>query len=145
MLSPIPAPEPFAMFFENNYLSQPHKHSGARTEPDLLDLAQAHWEAPEYATQRKLYEAQARKQRKIYEESNQSFELAAQQQQPAQAHGRTIQPKVDHDEAERRPTSSRGGRHAAREEAALQAGAGHEREDVEMGEAGSGGFTSINK
>ena len=67
MITPLPVPQPFAMFFENNYLSQPHKHSGARTEQDLLKLAEEHWESPGYRSQRQLFEAQADKQLARYE------------------------------------------------------------------------------
>ena len=76
----IPAPSPFAMFFENNYLSQPHKHSGARTESDLEALAVEHWNSSQYANQRKMFEAQAAKQRRRYEEATgQRYDEAASQ------------------------------------------------------------------
>ena len=116
ILSPIPAPEPFAMFFENNYLSQPHKHSGARTEADLLHLAQDNWKAPEFANQRRLYETQAARQRARYDEANQAFEpKSEQQQQVDEAQARSIQSRPEPDEDEQ---------------------AARERDDAEMRDAG---------
>ena len=143
LLSPIPAPEPFMMFFENNYLSQPHKHTGARTEDDLLKLAKKNWEDVDFMKQRRMYENQAQKQRQMYEDAqaNLDYEMTSKQQgatRQVQGQGRVIQPKAEDGEA--RPGSSKG---RTREE---EGAAVH---DVEMTGTppggGYGGFTSINR
>ena len=146
ILSPLPTPEPFSMFFENNYLSQPHKHTGARTEEDLLKLAHETWDAPHFSKQRRMYEGQALKQRQAYDEqASLDYDLANREQQEAtaaavarQAHGRAIQPKAE--EAEGRRGSVGMGR--AKDDEQVQG------RDVEMADTppagGHGGFTSIN-
>ncbi|KAL9104319.1 MAG: hypothetical protein Q9163_000710 [Psora crenata] len=143
MLSPIPAPSAFAMFFENNYLSQPHKHSGARTEEDLLELARRNWtsEEPAHIQVRKMYEAEEQKQRQRYADSNQRLDSV-------QGHGRIIPPKVEQDESafeavKDRADAERGGRDQREPR-------GGNTEALEMGNAARGagsargGFTSIN-
>ena len=54
------------MFFENDYLSQPHKHPGARSEDDLHKLALEDWTKPANANKRALFEAQELKQKERY-------------------------------------------------------------------------------
>ena len=138
------------MFLENNYLSQPHKHSGARTEKDLLDIARRDWASddPAHLQVRKMYEAQEQKQRQRYVDSNQEFEGAQRQ-------GRVIQPKLEHEESTFEGEKERAelGRQQAEVFLRSYRKRGHgEEDDVEMGNAGAGagagasggGFTSIN-
>lgn len=150
MLSPIPAPDAFAMFFENNYLSQPHKHSGARTENDLLNLALSHWESRDFEPQRRMYEAQAEKHQARYEEGLREYEM--QHQADGQGQRRVIQPKMEVDDGERGGSDgterSRGEADRQRRQSERE-GERAERaeEDVVMENSGGvavGGFTSIN-
>ncbi|KAL9131401.1 MAG: hypothetical protein Q9217_000669 [Psora testacea] len=152
MLSPIPAPSAFAMFFENNYLSQPHKHSGARTEEDLLHLARRDWasDEPAHSQVRKMYEAQEQKQRQRYAESSQGFEVG-------QTQGRVIQPKVEQEEspfeAEKERAERREREELERTERSQRQRGEREKEDLEKDRATASGiatefaagFTSINK
>ncbi|KAG8531457.1 uncharacterized protein KY384_003086 [Bacidia gigantensis] len=101
VISPVPVPSAFAMFFENNYLSQPHKHSGARTEEDLLNLAREHWDSAKFASQRGMYVAQAEKQMKLYKENARAYNMAVEQHQQEQ--GPQIHPKREADEGEDQP------------------------------------------
>lgn len=156
------------MFFENNYLSQGHKHPGARTEEDFEKLASEHWDAPEYAKQRRMYEAQEEKQRARYAEEGGSrgggggYDVgpAAGRQQASPRAGvggsgaRTLQPKIERDDDDEDDGGGRGRERdrdefeGEREEEVEVAGKGVGRdEDVEMADSGpghSGGFTSIN-
>lgn len=157
------------MFFENNYLSQPHKHPGARTEEDLEILAREHWDSPEYAKQRRMYEAQEEKQRARYnaEEGGSraggggydiGHAVGRRQVSPRAGGGgggRTLQPKVERDDDDDDGGVGGGrGRGRDRDEYEMEreemegAEKGASRdEDVEMADSGpghSGGFTSIN-
>ena len=113
------------MFFENNYLSQPHKHSGSRTDNDLEALALEHWNSPDHADSRKKFEAQAAKRQARYEQTGaQSFDGAGHQQDAAGAKAGQSEELLD------------GG---------VRAGGGS---DVDMsdadGNSGSVGFRSVN-
>ena len=123
------------MFFENDYLSQPHKYPGARTEEDLHRLAAMQWDEPQFAAQRSMFEAQEEKQKMRYEENLKRYEMA--QQSSAQEQERVIKPKVESEEANRDAYDVE--KQKEREE--------KPDEDVEMGNSGRatvGGFTSIN-
>ena len=136
MLSPIPPPSAFAMFFENNYLSQPHKHSGARTDEDLHRLAAMHWDEAQYAHQRAMYETEEEKQKMRYEERVKRYHMAQQSSAPEQE--RVVSPKVELEEGDR----------DAYEVEKQKERAEKVDEDVEMGNSGrptTGGFTSINR
>ena len=154
MLTPIPAPSAFAMFFENNYLSQPHKHSGPRTEDDLYELARRDWysEEPANVQIRAMYEAQAQKQRLRYQESSQGFETAAVAAGPAtveeqgrRQHGRS--PRTTMKLEREANSAAEDGKESRKVQRKRRDG--DEDGDVEMGGAeaergAAGGFTSIN-
>ena len=126
------------MFLENNYLSQPHKHSGARTEQDLRNAAMQHWADERYAPQRRLFEAQAEKRKARYEESLREYEM--NEQAKAQELEKTaVQPKTESEETVRTRYPAEAQEEQEQEQVGRDA---RGDEDVEMGN--SGGFTSIN-
>jgi len=146
------------MFFEQKFLSQPHKYGGVRGERELLELAQKEWqEASEGVRQMYLLQETQQNQRYV-------AQTAALQEREGQD-GRYAHPEEPRYEVREEADARRGGvikkerdafevekERAERERAEVEV-AEMERvdreqakEDVEMrgGGGGGGGFTSIN-